>query len=155
MRFFLGLTLCLLAALGQAAETGERLAPWTLLDQYDQAYSLNDDLKVLLVARDMDGGKLVNAALEGLPKDYLESRHAVFVADISRMPSVISSLFAVPAMRDYNYRVLLDRDARVTHRYPAQASSVLWLQLDRGTLTGQKAFNDAAALREALESLAP
>ena len=80
---------------------------------------------------------------------------AVFLADIYRMPSVIATPVALLKMRDYNYRVLLDRDARVTHRYPAAASSVLWLQLDRGTLTGQKAFNDAAALREALESLAP
>ena len=155
MRIYLGLMLCLLATLSQALEPGERLAPWTLLDQYEQPYSLDDGLQVLLVARSMAGGKLVNAALEGQPKGYLEARHAVFVADISRMPALVSSLFAVPAMRDYNYRVLLDRESRVVSRYPGDESRVLWLRLEQGRLLEQREFGDAAALRAALESLAP
>ncbi len=52
----------------------------------------------------MDGAKLVNAALEGKPKGYLNERQAVFLADIRRMPSVIATLFALPKMPDYNYR---------------------------------------------------
>jgi hypothetical protein len=155
MRIYVGLLLCLLTTFSQALEVGERLAPWTLLDQFDQPYSLDDRLKVLLVARGMDGGKLVKSALDGKPKGYLEARHAVFVADISRMPSLVSSLFAVPAMQEYNYRVLLDRESRVASRYPGDESHVLWLQLDHGTLTERKAFSDAAALRAALESLVP
>ena len=155
MRICLGLMLCLLATFSHALEVGERLSPWTLLDQYDQPYSLDDGLQVLLVARDMDGNKLVKAALEGQPKDYLEARHAVFVADISRMPALVSSLFAVPAMRDYNYRVLLDRESRVVSRYPGDESRVLWLRLEQGRLLEQREFGDAAALRAALESLAP
>ena len=155
MRICLGLMLCLLATLSHALEPGERLAPWTLLDQYEQPYSLDDGLQVLLVARSMEGGKLVSAALEGQPKGYLEARHAVFVADISRMPALVSSLFAVPAMRDYNYRVLLDRESRVVSRYPGDESRVLWLRLEQGRLLEQREFADAAALRAALESLAP
>ncbi|MCY1407789.1 hypothetical protein D9M71_230980 [compost metagenome] len=155
MRICLGLILGLLVTLSQALEIGERLAPWTLLDQYEQPYSLDDGLQVLLVARSMDGGKLVNAALEGQPKGYLEARHTVFVADISRMPALVSSLFAVPAMRDYNYRVLLDRESRVVSRYPGDESSVLWLRLERGRLLDQREFGDAGALRAALEALAP
>lgn len=155
MRYCLGLMLCLLASFGQALEIGERLAPWTLLDQFDQPYSLDDGLQLLLVARGMDAGKLVKSALEGQPKGYLEARRAVFVADISRMPSLVSSLFAVPAMRDYTYRVLLDRESRVASRYPGGESQVLWLRLDHGILKERKEFNDAAALRAALESLAP
>ncbi|MFZ6047445.1 FAD/FMN-containing dehydrogenase [Pseudomonas sp. CR3202] len=155
MRICLGLMLCLLATVSQALEVGERLAPWTLLDQYEQPYSLDDQLQLLLVARDMDGAKLVKAALEGQPKGYLEGRRAMFLADISRMPALVSRLFAVPAMRDYNYRVLLDRESRVASRYPGQASQVLWLRLDHGKLAEQREFSDAAALRAALESLAP
>lgn len=155
MRICLGLMLCLLATVSHALEVGERLAPWTLLDQYEKPYSLDDDLQLLLVARGMDAGKLVKAALEGQPKDFLERRRAIFVADISRMPALISSLFAVPAMRDYNYRVLLDRESRVASRYPGGDAQVLWLRLDRGTLVGRQAFSDAASLRAALEALAP
>lgn len=147
------LLLCLLSSVALAMEPGERLAPWTLLDQFDAPYTLNDETHILLVARDMDGAKLVNAALEGQPKGYLEQRQAVFLADISRMPSVIATLFALPKMRDYNYRILLDRNARIAPRYPAGEGEVLWLQLEDGQLLEQKVFKDATTLKQALDSV--
>jgi hypothetical protein len=143
--------LCLLSTAALAMEPGERLAPWTLLDQFDAPYTLNDETRILLVARDMDGAKLVNAALEGQPKGYLEQRQAVFLADVSRMPRIIASLFALPKMRDYNYRILLDRDARIAPRYPAGEGEVLWLQLEDGKLAQQRTYCDAQALRQALQ----
>lgn len=149
------LLLCLLSTAVLALEPGERLAPWTLLDQHDVPYTLNDETRILLVARDMDGAKLVNAALEGKPKGYLDERHAVFLADISRMPSVIATLFALPKMRDYNYRILLDRDARIAPRYQAGEGQVLWLQLDGLQIVAQQVFTRADDLRQALERQAP
>lgn len=145
------LLLCLLSTAALALEPGERLAPWTLLDQFDAPYTLNDETQILLVVRDMDGAKLVDAALEGKPKGYLEQRQAVFLADISRMPSVIATLFALPKMRDYNYRILLDRDARIAPRYPAGEGEVLWLQLEDGKLGQQQTFTSTEPLRQALE----
>ncbi|AXO59943.1 FAD/FMN-containing dehydrogenase [Pseudomonas sp. phDV1] len=149
------LLLCLLSTAVLALEPGERLASWTLLDQHDAPYTLNDETRILLVARDMDGAKLVDAALEGKPKGYLDERHAVFLADISRMPSVIATLFALPKMRDYNYRILLDRDARIAPRYQAGEGQVLWLQLDGLQIVAQQVFTRADDLRQALKRQAP
>nr|WP_218172222.1 FAD/FMN-containing dehydrogenase [Pseudomonas sp. F8002] len=147
--------LSLLPVWAQAVEVGKRVAPWTLLDQFDQAYTLDDQAQTLLVARSMDAAKIVDAALQGQPKGYLEARHAVFLADIQRMPRLIAKMFAVPAMQAYNYRVMLDRDARVTPRYPASVNKVLWLQLDHGTLVAQREYDSAAELRQALEQVQP
>ncbi|MCI1739692.1 MAG: FAD/FMN-containing dehydrogenase [Pseudomonas veronii] len=155
MKFFAVLLLSLLPVWAQAVEVGERVAPWTLLDQFDQAYTLDDQAQVLLVARSMDAAKLVNAALQGQPKGYLEARHGCFVADIQRMPRLVAKLFAVPAMQSYNYRVMLDRDARIAPRYPAPVDKVLWLQLDNGKLTARHEYGSAAELREALEQVKP
>ncbi|MEN5139698.1 FAD/FMN-containing dehydrogenase [Pseudomonas juntendi] len=154
MKYAAALLFSLLPLLANAVEPGDKLAPFTLLDQYDQAYSLGDDTKVLLVARDMDGAKLVNAVLAEQPKGYLEARDAVFVADIQRMPALISKLFAIPAMRDYSYRVLLDREGRVASRYTGEKGQVQWLQLEQRALVSQRAFADAAALKAALETAA-
>ncbi|MFK0033156.1 FAD/FMN-containing dehydrogenase [Pseudomonas monteilii] len=151
MKYAIALLCSLLPLLANALEPGDKLAPFTLLDQYDQAYSLDAGTQILLVARDMDGAKMVKAALSEQPKGYLEARHAVFVADIQRMPAIISKLFAIPAMRAYNYRVLLDREGRVASRYSGQNGQVQWLQLEQGALVGQRAFTDAAALKSALE----
>ena len=155
MRVWLLLGLVLLVGSAQALESGERLAPWTLNDQFDRPYTLDDQLHILLVARSMDGAKLVKAALEGRPKGYLEARRAQFVADISRMPGLIGKLFAIPAMRDYRYRVLLDREAQVVPQYAAPEEGVLWLQLEQGVLRERRLFTEAAALRAALEQVAP
>ncbi|WP_321850447.1 FAD/FMN-containing dehydrogenase [Pseudomonas paraveronii] len=155
MKFFAVLLLSLLPVWAQAVEVGERVAPWTLLDQFDQAYTLDDQAQILLVARGMDAAKLVDAALQGQPKGYLEARHGVFVADIQRMPRLVAKLFAVPAMKSYNYRVMLDRDARIAPRYPAPVDKVLWLQLDNGKLTARHEYGSAAELREALEQVKP
>ena len=155
MKFFAVLLLSLLPVWAQAVEIGERVAPWTLLDQFDQAYTLDDQAQILLVARGMDAAKLVDAALQGQPKGYLEARHGVFVADIQRMPRLVAKLFAVPAMQSYNYRVMLDRDARIAPRYPAPVDKVLWLQLDNGKLTARHEYGSVAELREALEQVKP
>jgi hypothetical protein len=138
-----------------ALETGERLAPWTLLDQYEQPFTLDNSTTTLLVARDMDGAKLIKEALKDQPKGYLEARHAVFVADIQRMPALIAKMFAVPAMRDYHYRVMLDREGRVASRYPGAEGQVLWLLLKDGRLLSQREYANAGDLREALEKARP
>ena len=151
MRSVLAVFMLLFCASAMALEKGERLLPWTLLDQFDKAYTLDQQARILLVARSMTGAKLLKAALEEKPKGFLEARQAVFVADVSRMPTVISTLFAVPAMRDYNYRVLLDSQSRVASRYPAAEDQVLWLDLERGVLRDSRTFTDAQALRQALE----
>jgi len=149
------LILSLLPLWANALEVGERLAPWTLLDQFDQAFTLDSRTQTLLVARSMEAAKLVDAALQGQPKGYLEARHAVFLADIQRMPRLIAKMFAVPAMRDYSYRVMLDREGRVAPRYPGAVDKVLWLQLKDGRLMDQHEYATAAQLREALETSGP
>ena len=155
MKYWTVLLLGLLPLWAHALEVGERLAPWTLLDQYDQAFTLDNRTETLLVARSMEGAKMVNAALQGQPKGYLEARHAVFLADIERMSRLIAKMFAVPAMRDYSYRVMLDRDGRVAPKYPGAVDSVLWLQLKDGQLVAQHEYATAAQLREALETSRP
>lgn len=150
MRVLIVLLLGLMPVLAQALEVGERVAPWTLLDQFEQPYTLSNATALVLVARSMEGGKLVKAALEDQPKGYLEARKGVFVADVQRMPALIAKLFAIPAMRDYSYRVLLDRQGRVASRYVGVEDKVLLLQLDQGRVTAMQAFADAQSLREAL-----
>ena len=76
MKFFPVVILSLMPLWAQALEVGEKLAPWTLLDQFDQSYSLNDQTRTLLVARTMDGAKLVKAVLLDQPKGYLEDQTA-------------------------------------------------------------------------------
>ncbi|MBF7730259.1 FAD/FMN-containing dehydrogenase [Pseudomonas sp. N040] len=141
----------LLSGLLHAQEAAVVRAPWTLLDQFDQAYTLNDELHILLVARSMDGAKILKQALEGKTKGYLEARNAIFVADVSQMPGLIATLFAIPAMQDYTYRVLLDRQPRVVTRYPGASDTVLWVDLQDGLVKAQREYSDPIELEKALQ----
>jgi hypothetical protein len=143
--------LILVPCAAQALEVGERLAPWTLLDQFDKPYTFNEQTQTLLVARSMDAAKLVNGALQDKPEGFLEARKTVFVADIHKMPALISKMFAVPGMRAYSYRIMLDRDARVVPRYDGDIDKVLWLQVQNGRLVKRQQFSSSDELRAALE----
>jgi hypothetical protein len=145
------LLLILVPCAAQALEVGERLAPWTLLDQFDKPYTFNEQTQTLLVARSMDAAKLVNGALQDKPEGFLEARKTVFVADIHKMPALISKMLAVPGMRAYSYRIMLDRDARVVPRYDGDIDKVLWLQVQNGRLIKQQQFSSSDELRAALE----
>ncbi|WP_462380059.1 FAD/FMN-containing dehydrogenase [Pseudomonas sp. Marseille-QA0892] len=152
MKTLPALLLMLVAFAAHAIEPGDTLETWTLKDQFDQPYTLSADTRIILVARSMTGSGLLDDALANKPKEYLPQRRAVFIGDIHRMPSAITKMFAIPAMKDYTYRVLLDRDGAIAARYPADNDSVLWLQLEDGKLVSQQAFADADALYDALEA---
>lgn len=146
---------CLLLPLtALALEPGERIAPFTLLDQHDQPYTFDDRAQVLLVARSMTGSGLVKEALRDQPASFIDGTRVVYIADISGMPAAITRLFAVPALRKYGYPVLLDRASRVAPRFPGEADRVLWVMLDHGRFVGQREFSDAIALRDALKAKA-
>jgi len=55
-------------------------------------------------------------------------------------------------MRDYSYRVMLDREGHVASQYAGAEGKVLWLTLDRGNLVQQREFTDPAQLKAALEA---
>jgi len=122
---------------------------WTLLDQNDKAYTLNDSAQVLLIARSMSAAKLLDAALEGQPEGYLEARHIVYLADIEKMPSLIK-MVAVPAMRSAKYRIMLDQDGRVATRYGGDRDTVQWLALNKGAVVSEQRFADGEKLKQAI-----
>lgn len=122
---------------------------WTLLDQNDKAYTLDDDAHVLLVARSMAAAKLVNTAIEDSPAGYLEARHMIYIADIEKMPSLIK-MVAVPAMRSAKYRILLDREGSVAGAYKGDRESVQWLTLNNGVVVQEQRFTDGAKLKQAV-----
>lgn len=127
-------------------------APWTLLDQFEKAYTLDDQARVVLVARSMSTAQLVNGALEEQPAGFLEARHVVYVADIEKMPS-LAKMVAVPAMRSASYRIMLDQTGRVASRYDGDRETVQWLELEAGKVIREQRFSDEAQLRSALEAL--
>ena len=147
------LLLILLPLTAQAIEIGDPVPSWSLLDQFDQPYAMDQHkTQTILVASSMSAGKTMEKALKDKPKGFLEARRTVFIADIKPMPALITQFFAVPKMRKvYSYRVALDREALIAPGYGGDPSKVQWLQLKDGKLAERREFNGPDELREALE----
>jgi len=86
---------------------------FTLPDQFDKAHSLTDDTKKLILVFAKATGHTVKKFLNSQDSDYLTKRDAIFIADISPMPTVIRNTFALPDLKKSKYSVLLIYDGEI------------------------------------------
>ncbi len=153
----LGLLAWAFAGAAHAAEpyaVGDRIDPFTLEDQYGASHTVDDTASVILFSRDMGGGDFLKRALADAPEGFLAEHGAVYVADISGMPSIIARLFAVPSMRRRGYPMLLDRDGATTARLPDVPGKATLLFLEEGALVRVLHADSPDAVRRAV-GLAP
>lgn len=156
MRPLAPLLLLLAAAAGaEPVAVGTQLAPLALADQHDVRAEVSNVARVLLFTRDMGGGNLVKEALTDRDQRFLDDRRAVYVADISRMPALVSRLMALPRMRRRGYRVLLDRDGQATRDLPWVEGKVTLVGLDDLRVTRVAHLASVDEVRAALEGAAP
>ena len=135
----LATALLLLVTSGVAAAAtlaaGSALPAITHADQHDRKATLGPDVRIVVLTRDMAAGDTVKEGFAGMDQAALELRGAVYVADISGMPSMIASMFAVPKMRDRSYRILLDRDGVATTDFPYVEGRPTVLFVEQGKIT--------------------
>ena len=82
-------------------------------DQFDKVHTLNSDVKTILFASDKGTSDMLRDYLLPLSEkeNVLEKNGAVYVADISGMPSLISKFIALPKMKKYPFSILLLDDS--------------------------------------------
>lgn len=124
--------------LAEPLQPGMPLPAISLTDQHDKPIEVGRDIQKILVSRDMNSSKVVKEALATSGAATLASAHAVYISDISQMPSLVSAMFALPALRKLDYPVLLDRDGKATADFPFREGHVTVILTD-GT--------DVAAIR--------
>jgi hypothetical protein len=149
-----GALLLVLAATLAAAEpyaVGGTLRPFSLEDQHGERAAVGERTRVLVLSRDMGAGDVVKGALADSEQRYLDELDAVYVADISGMPALVSRMIAVPRMRERKYRVLLDRDGAVGRDFPYVEKRPTVIALDQLRIVAIEHPATAAELRAALE----
>jgi hypothetical protein len=151
---FIGAVLFVATAFAGSLGPGQQLTAFTLYDQHDLAAPINATTRMIVFARDMDAADIVEAALADNGAALLSDAGALFVSDIHKMPSLITRLFAVPAMRKRPYRMVLDREGKLTADWPAQEEKVTLIKLDRLEIESVEYIGDAARLRAVLQAAA-
>ncbi len=106
--------LCMLAlfssGLHAEPEVGKAFPALTLQDQFGDEHSIKATDRLLLMSFERDVSKVVHEFLEQQDGGFLTQNHVRYISDISSMPGVITSMFALPKMRKYNYSLMLNRD---------------------------------------------
>lgn len=103
-------------ALGLSAaslEVDSNIENITIKDQFEKEHKLDANIKTILFASDKGTSDLLRDYLLPLSenKNILEENGAVYVADISGMPSLISKFIALPKMKKYPFSVMLLDDS--------------------------------------------
>lgn len=139
-----------LVLLAGPVEVGQPLPALTLKDQHDKAWQIEVDTKLVLFAAGRKASNLALAVLGAQPKDFLEQRKAVYLADMSRMPAFITRTFALPSLREQPFRVGVSLDERVLADWPSQLDAVLLIDLQDGRVNQVRSAGTEAELRTAL-----
>ncbi len=86
--------------------------------------------KIVLIAFDKDTGALVNEYLNTQNKYFLQRRKAIFIADINKMPTVITNMFALPKLREYKHLIYLHYSDKLESFVPKKDEKVSVLKFE-------------------------
>ena len=137
-----------------ALKVGGMVPRVMLYDQNEQPHRIDESVRVVFFAREMEGGKVIQALLAKEGPKYLEVHRAVYVADISDMPRMIAAMVAIPKMRDERpYPTLLDRDGKATASYPSQEGRVTVMVLDKLRVQSVEYRGSVAGLQQIVDPI--
>lgn len=126
---------------------------FTLPDQFDKAHTLDANTKTLVMTFAKATSHIVRDFLHAQPADYLASRAAYYVADISPMPVVIRNAFAMPDLKKSSYPVLLIYDAAIAAKFRDEShkDAIMIVTLEDKVVKNIQFVNDAKGLEKALQ----
>jgi hypothetical protein len=113
--------------------TGQSLDPIIFQDQFKEEVSLDQETRFVLFSSSMHANKLVKEVFEELDwtQEDLDTMNILYVADIHRMPALISKWIAIPGMRKYDVSIALDRKGELTKDWQSKEEAVSFFQLDQ------------------------
>ena len=129
MRTILFLLLTITTLFGEV-KVGESFPTLTLVDQYDQNISVDKSTKTLLLSFQKGVSSGIQAFLKSKEENFLEKNNALYIADISGMPSFLVGLFALPKMKKFNFKVGLIYEDNVADPIPREEDKVTIIKLN-------------------------
>lgn len=148
--FVLGALLFATAAAAAPLAPGAAFPLLKLEDQHGKVLAVPAGTRVVLFAADKAASDLANALLAAQPDGVLDRLQAVYLADISAMPALVTRMFALPALRALPFRVGLARDGSLLADVPRQRGAVSVIRLAEGRVDQIEFASNDAQLGSAL-----
>lgn len=128
-----------------ALNIGESLPTFSIKDQFEKAHTLKNDTQTIIVASGKSTSEIIRDYLLKQEGDFLTKNKAVYVADISGMPSLIAKFFALPKMKKYPFSVLLV-DEEQTKKFSKQDDKITIYRVNEGKITSVNYITNEAEL---------
>lgn len=120
-------------------QIGDPFPQWELTDQYEQLHKLPGDLtQTIVFARSKQADETLAPVLESVVGDRLSSGEVIYLSDISRMPGLISRLFALPSLRDRDYPVVLIREEGMSAPLVTETDCLALYRLGQGAVVARE-----------------
>lgn len=102
-------------------------------DQFEKEHTIGTNVKTILFASDKKTSDMLRDYLLPLSakENVLEKNGAVYVADISGMPSLISKFIALPKMKKYPFSILLLDDTNKAN-FEKEEGKIIVYSLEAG-----------------------
>ena len=130
MMKYLMTILFMISALYAEVKVGDAFPVFNLQDQFDVKMQVPQKGKItLILSFEKDVSSEVKTFINTQKKNYLEDNHIMYISDISPMPSFVTSLFALPKMKKFNFRVALINEDNVADVIPRKDAKVTRIKL--------------------------
>lgn len=130
MKFILSLLVLFLTFEAFADQPLTALVASPFQDQHGETQQLDEKVKWVIFASDMDAFKMAKEAFETLEIKSATEKNGLLVSDISGMPSLVTKLFALPKMKKYTFKVALDREGTTTKDWPREKGKLSLLKIE-------------------------
>ena len=140
-----------------SAETLQVNSPLNSLNLYKYETPQGRQMKVpkntelVVFAFEKDTGALVNNFLQTKSPFYMPKSKAVFIADINRMPTIITNMFALPKMKKYKHLVYLHYEDQFENFIPHQEEKLTLAYFKDGKVTDIRYISTTKELQVAIE----
>lgn len=124
-----------------------------LQDQHERPVVLGIERRILLFAFERGAGDMAQQVLREQSPNFLAATDWALVMDVSRMPSMITRLVALPALREQPFPIGVVQDGALLADVPRQPGAVTVLLLKRGQITATHYSVDANTLRNLLATV--
>lgn len=145
------LLLALIATSLFAAEIkqDDKLRVFVLPDQFGAYHTVDRHTETIIISLEKDTGKDMNAYLASKNPNFLKENNAVFIANISNMPALITRMFAMPKFKEFKHSILLLNNED-DDRFSAQDGKITIYKLENSVVKEIYYINSAKEIEKAL-----
>lgn len=100
----------------------------------EQALTIPNDLKLIIIAFDKSKGALVNEYLDKKEPTYLKENSAIFIADVSDVPKFLLGMIALPKLKKFKHPIYLNVDSEFKKTVPCKDDKITLLFIQNMTI---------------------